>query len=165
MLIRSVFFFCQWLQTTQIGTAIRESVWQFAVIESVHILALVALVGSAVVLDLRLLGIGATYRSALQLAEQLIPVMLLAFCVMAATGILMFWSDPLRFYRSLAFWIKMVLLALAGLNALLFHLTTYRHLAKWDFAPKLPLRARFVAIVSLVLWVLIVFAGRGIAYL
>jgi hypothetical protein len=161
----TILSFCQWLQKTSIGTAIRESVWQFGFIESVHILALVGVVGAAVVLDLRILGVGTTYRSVSQIAKQMIPVMLATFAVNAITGVLMFWSDPMRFYQSIAFWIKLGLLALAGLNALLFHLTTYRHLDEWGTERALPRQARISAISSLTLWVLIVFAGRGIAYL
>ena len=162
----SILSFCQWLQKTPGGTAIRESVWQFAVIESIHILALVGVVGGAVILDLRILGKGATYRSVEQVAKQMIPIMLASFSVSAITGVLMFWSDPLRFYQSLAFWIKLGLLMLAGLNALIFHFAVYRRLGEWDqSAPKAPLNARIMAIASLTMWVLIVFAGRGIAYL
>jgi hypothetical protein len=161
-----VLVFCQWLQTTSIGTAIRESVWQFAVIESVHILALVGVVAGAAVLDLRLLGIVATDRPVRQVANQMIPLMILAFAVNAATGVLMFWSDPLRFYRSILFWVKLALLALAGLNALVFHFTLYRRLDQWDkVGSRPPTAVRITAATSLTLWVLIVFAGRGIAYL
>ena len=163
----SILSFCQWLQKTSGGTAIRESVWQFAVIESIHILALVGVVGGAAVLDLRVLGIGTTYRSIQQVAKQMIPVMLISFAVNAITGVLMFWSDPLRFYRSIAFWIKMALLILsAGLNALIFHFAVYRRIDEWgQAAARAPINARIMAIASLTIWVLIVFAGRGIAYL
>jgi hypothetical protein len=64
-------------------------------------------VGGAAVLDLRLLGIGATYRSVRQVATQMIPITIFAFAVNAATGVLMFWSDPLRLYRSILFWVKL----------------------------------------------------------
>lgn len=161
-----VLVFCQWLQITAIGTAIRESVWQFAVIESIHILALVGVVGGAAVLDLRLLGIVATDRPVRQVATQMIRVMIFAFAVNATTGVLMFWSDPLRFYRSILFWVKLALLAFAGLNALVFHFTLYRRLDQWDkVGSRPPTGVRIIAAISLTLWVLIVFAGRGIAYL
>jgi hypothetical protein len=58
----------------------------------------------------------------------------------------------------------MVLLALVGLNALIFHLTVYRRAAEWDDLPRAPLRARLAGLVSLVLWIGIIAAGRSIAY-
>jgi hypothetical protein len=58
----------------------------------------------------------------------------------------------------------MVLLLLAGLNALIFHLTVYRRAAEWDDMPVAPVRARLAGLVSLVLWIAIIAAGRSIAY-
>jgi hypothetical protein len=57
-----------------------------------------------------------------------------------------------------------VLLSLAGLNALIFHLTIYRRSAEWDGMPVAPMRARLAGLASLVLWIGIIAAGRSIAY-
>ena len=67
-------------------------------------------------------------------------------------------------YYSPAFRIKMVLLALAGLNALIFHLTIYRDVANWDPGSEPPARARLAGLLSLVFWIGVIAAGRAIAY-
>lgn len=155
----------QWFEATAIGTAVRDSDWLFPFIESVHMLGIVALVGTSVLLDLRLLGRGILrHRPASQLASRALPVMWVSFAVMFVTGVLMFLSEATRCYGSVAFWVKMVLLAAVGLNAMVFQLGPYRKIAGWESAAVAPRSARAAAWVSLTLWVCIVVAGRGIAY-
>jgi hypothetical protein len=67
-------------------------------------------------------------------------------------------------YHSPAFRIKMLLLALAGVNAVVFHRTVYRDAANWDPAAGVPGRARLAGLLSLVFWIAIIAAGRAIAY-
>ncbi len=52
----SILSTCQWLQDTDIGRSIRESIWMFPIIESTHVLALSISVGLLLVSDLRLMG-------------------------------------------------------------------------------------------------------------
>ena len=72
--------------------------------------------------------------------------------------------DPLRYYGNVFFRVKLVLLALAGLNALAFHLTTYRRAERWDEDPQVTATARLAGAVSLLLWSAIIVSGRLIAY-
>ena len=84
---------------------------------------------------------------------------------MVVTGSLMFSYEATRCYTSWFFRIKLVLLALAGLNALIFQFGAYRQVAAWDdTAAVAPRSARVAAWASLILWAFVVFAGRGIAY-
>ncbi len=83
---------------------------------------------------------------------------------MFVTGVLLFISMPLKCYHSIFFPIKMALLVLSGLNALLFHATIYRRMAEWDNDSVPPFQARLAGIVSLVLWVGVIAAGRNMAY-
>jgi hypothetical protein len=53
-----IFHYCEWLEATTIGSAIRNSSWLFPAIESVHVLGIIVLVGSTGLFDLRLLGKG-----------------------------------------------------------------------------------------------------------
>jgi hypothetical protein len=80
------------------------------------------------------------------------------------TGLLLFYSDPLRFYGNVFFRIKLVLLILAGLNAWVFHATVYLRVASWDHDATPPLGARAAGVASLVLWVGVITTGRMIAY-
>jgi hypothetical protein len=161
----SIFELCVWLEKTSVGTTIRESDWQFPVIESIHLLALTCLVSTSAAVDLRLLGVGAKREPVLQVLSRLLPVAWLGFAVAALTGALMFLSEATKCYASLFFRAKLVLLLLAGLNAFVFHTIAYPKIAKWDETGTTPTRAKIAAYVSLILWVCIIFAGRGIAYL
>jgi hypothetical protein len=161
-----IYQWCQWLESTSMGAGVRNSDWLFPVIESVHMLGIVLLVGATGLFDLRLLGRGPfRQQPASQVARQVMPWVWGSFAVMFVTGTLMFSSEATRCYQSWCFRAKMVLLVLAGLNAFIFQLGAYRQVAKWDEAVlKPPTGARVAAWTSLALWVVIVFAGRGIAY-
>jgi hypothetical protein len=128
-------------------------------------LGIVALVGTSMMLDLRLLNRGfLREQSASQVASRLLPVMWGSFAVMFVTGVLMFVSEATRCYDSTSFRIKMALLIVVGLNALVFHFAAYRKIDRWEMAPVTPYSARIAAWVSMTLWICIVVAGRGIAY-
>jgi hypothetical protein len=128
-------------------------------------LGIVALVGSSTLLDLRLLNRGLLQHDrASRVTSRLLPVMWASFAIMAVTGVLMFLSEATRCYESVAFRAKMILLVIVGLNAVLFHFTAYRKIDKWELVPSAPGTAKVAAWVSLVLWLGIIVAGRGIAY-
>jgi hypothetical protein len=83
---------------------------------------------------------------------------------MVITGALLFYAIPVRSYQSLWFRLKVIALILAGLNAFVFHSGIDRRVAEWDLAPTPPPAARRAGATSLVLWAIIVVAGRMIAY-
>jgi hypothetical protein len=160
-----IFHWCQWLENTSTGAAIRNSDWLFPVIEAIHVLGIVVLVGSTALFDLRLLGRGfMKQQSALQVGKQVMPWAWGSFALMFVTGVLMFSPEATKCYTSWFFRLKMGLLILAGLNALIYHFGAYRSIASWDGSGVVPAGARAAAWTGLILWVLIVFAGRGIAY-
>ena len=156
--------FCQWIQNTAFSTAIRDSIWLFPIIETTHVLALSLSVGTIAIVDLRLAGVAMRTMSVSQVLKQLLPLALGGFAVMFLTGVFLFTSQPLKCYHSIFFRIKMLLLILAGLNALIYQLTLYRSMAEWDTKAPPPLRVRLVGFVSLALWIAIVAAGRTMAY-
>jgi hypothetical protein len=153
---------CQWIQDTQVGTAIRESILVYPIILSVHLLALSVSVGMLVWFDLRLLGIKMRAQLVSEVYRQLMPWMLGGFFVMFVTGGLLFWALAARCYGNVYFRAKMMALLLAGLNALIYHLLTERTIADWDSAPVPPMRARLAGVFSIVLWAVIIGAGRKI---
>jgi hypothetical protein len=155
---------CQFLNDSSIGTQIRESIFVFPLIETVHVLAIALLVGTIAILDLRLLGIVLKSESVSELAAQILPVTWIGFGIMFVSGFLLFWAEAAKSYSNPAFRLKLVLLALVGLNPLVFHTTVYRKVADWDQSPVTPRRARATAILSLSLWAAIITAGRAIAY-
>jgi hypothetical protein len=154
----------QWMQDTQSSTAIRESQYVFPILEGIHLLGLAFMMGSVMMLDLRLVGVLWKNDTASKVKQQFLPITVVGFIVMIVTGLLLFWSEPLRCWDSQYFRIKLIALALAGGNALLFHSTVDRHIADWDTSSTPPARARWAGIVSLVLWTGVIFAGRYTAY-
>lgn len=155
---------CKWLQHTSVGTAVAESDWLFPFIETIHIWGIILLVGTTGVLDLRLLGFILTKQRVSELHGRLIRWTWTGFAVMFITGSLMFASEAAKMYTNGAFRFKMLLIVIAGLNALVFELTAFRHVANWDDAPRTPIGAKVAACVSLIAWVGVIAAGRWIAY-
>ncbi|HXQ25291.1 MAG TPA: DUF6644 family protein [Candidatus Acidoferrales bacterium] len=155
---------CRWLQHTSVGVAVSESLWLFPLVETIHIWGIILLVGTTGVLDLRLLGLILTKQPFSQLHKRLMRWTWTGFTVMFVSGGLMFVSEATKMYQNDAFRLKMLLILVAGLNALVFERITYRRVASWDDAAVTPLGAKFAGCVSLLVWVGVIAAGRWIAY-
>ena len=156
--------FLEWLGNTPWSIALLESFWVWPFLESTHVLTLGLFVGTAAMMDLRLLGV--TFRSApvSEFTSRMLPWTRGAFAVMVVTGLLIFYSSPVRYYHNIFFRMKVGLLILAGLNAWWFHSRTHRSVAKWDLDPIPPRAARIAGGTSLLVWAFIVISGRMIAY-
>ena len=159
----SVLEVCRWLESSAIGTDIRESLL-FPFIEGIHVLALSLSIGLVVITDLRLMGVVMRNRPASEIWSQFFPWMMSGFGVMFLTGSLLFWSHAMSAYHSAAFRTKLVLLILSGLNAAIYHVTIYRKLDQWDTSPIPPLQARLAGWTSLILWAGVITMGRIMAY-
>jgi hypothetical protein len=159
-----VFEICQWLDRTLVGTSIRESLWLFPIIETMHIFGIILLVGATSILDLRLMGLTFRDESVSKIAGRFIPWALAGFAVQIVTGSLLFTSEAAKMYGNPGFQIKMILIAVAGINALVFHSIAYQCVGRWEYDPVGPLSARAAGLISILLWFGIVAAGRWIAY-
>lgn len=148
---------CHWLEQTGVGTNLRESLWLFPAVETVHLLGMALLVGTTTAFDLRLLGWALREYDATEVRRRLLPWAWVGLAVQIATGMMLFASEAVKLYGNLAFRLKMVLLVLAGVNALLFHWTG-TGLARSGAGRKV------AACVSLLLWLGIVTAGRFIGF-
>jgi len=156
--------FCKGLEQTAVGSAVRESLWLFPVIETVHLLGMAALLGTVTVFDLRLLGWALPRQRVSELAKRLFPWSWAGFAVQVITGGLLFSSEAVHVYANPAFRVKMMLIILAGVHALVFHWTVYRNVAAWDEGDTLPLAARAAGLISILIWVGVVAAGRFIGF-
>jgi hypothetical protein len=156
--------FFEWLAATPWSVALRESLYVWPFVESTHVLSLGLFVGTTAMLDLRLLGLGFKRVPVSELTGRLLPWTRVGFAVMLTTGLLLFFATPVRYYQSIFFRIKVVLLILAGLNVWRFHSRVHRRVAQWDLDPVAPPAARVAAVVSLLAWAGVVIAGRLIAY-
>lgn len=153
------------IEALPFATAIAESTWMFPAIEVTHVLALVMVFGTIAMLDLRLLGVARRDTGVLTLTRETLTWTWACFIIAAITGGLMFASAAVRYSGLLPFQVKMVLLALAGLNMAWFHATTYRSVDQWDHLLPPPAAARFAGGLSLTLWTSIIIAGRWIGFL
>ncbi len=155
---------CHWLEQTSVGTAIRESLWLFPVIETVHIFGIILLVGGTSILDLRLMGLTFREEPVTKLAKRFLPWAWAGFIIQVTTGLLMFASEATKMYVNTAFQIKMLMILAAGVNAFVFHSLAYQSVGKWEKDPVAPLSARIAGLISILFWFGIVAAGRWIAY-
>jgi hypothetical protein len=152
-----------WLETTRLAGAMREWLWLYPAVEVVHILGFVLLVGAAALFDLRLLGV-ARHLPVTQIARFVLPWARRSLVLIAPTGLLMFAAHATEMATNPAFRLKLVLLVVAGLNALLFHRRAFRGVAGWNVSAGAPPAARGAALASLLLWTGVVTCGRLIAY-
>ena len=123
--------FLQWLESTSPAIAISESSWLFPGIESVHVLAIALVVGSITMVDLRLLDINLRERPVGELIAEVLPWTWTSFAVAVCSGALLFSSSATKYWGTVPFRAKMLLLALAGINMLVFHATIHRSVDIW----------------------------------
>ena len=154
----------EWLQGTGVAIQIRDGLYTFPVLESVHVVGLALVFGTIAILDLRLLGVASTHRAVSRVMADLLQWTWAAFAITALTGGLMFSTNALVYFHNTWFRAKMVLLVLAAVNMLAFELTARRSITKWDASPLTPRSAKIVATVSLVIWVGVIVAGRVIGF-
>ncbi len=152
-----------WMSATPVAQAMRDGVWLYPVVEIFHITGFAMLVGAVALFDMRLLGC-ARALPLRPLAAHLLPWAVASLLLIVPAGLLMFASQPADFLSNRTFLLKMALLAGAGVNAALFHLGPWRHVATWEVDVATPLQARLHAWLSLLLWVAIIACGRLLAY-
>ncbi len=152
------------IEYSKLGTTIAESLWMFPTIETIHVIALVTVVGTIAVMDLRLIGATSNRFAVTELSKDTLPWTWGAFCLAALTGGLLFVSKASSYMINPYFLWKLVLLALAGLNMMYFHFITYRTVEHWDRDASVPTAAKVAGILSLIFWVGVVFMGRMIGF-
>ncbi len=148
----------EWLQHTYLGETIRHSATLIASLEIVHLIGMALLLGTILMVDLSLLGLGIGGQPTSRIARELDAFTAIGLGIMLASGPLIFCSEAVKCYKTPAFWVKMALLALA----IAFHFTIHRRTTRAQ--PPVPSpRARMVAGLSLALWFGVALAGKGIA--
>jgi hypothetical protein len=154
----------RWIERWWISDAIRTVPYLYPVLESLHIAGIAALVGSAFAVDLRLFGVARNAVPVTIVTRYLLPISHAGFAVVAFTGLAMFIAVAWKVGTSAAISWKLALIAVAGVNILVFHLGAYQSVAQWDIGRPPPLAARTAALVSAATWVGVIVAGRFIAY-
>jgi hypothetical protein len=153
------------ISATALSRYFQDELWVVPTSQSIHILGLSVVLGCAVMISLRLLGVGAASgRSVSQLTDALVPWIYRALWVLLLTGAVQTIAEPLRQLGTTAFWLKMTMIPVAlGLTAAFAH-AVRRNRARWDSAATRPASAKVFALLSLGLWIGIIFCGRLIGY-
>ncbi len=139
--------FCSWLEHTPLSQAIQSAAWVVPAVQTIHILAIAAVMSSVLMLDLRLLGIVGSDQPLARATSRFRPVIWWTLPILLATGVVMIIGEPARSLANSVFQLKMLLLLAAIAVTAAFREGS-----------------RIIAVLSLSLWVGIVFAGRWIAY-
>jgi hypothetical protein len=152
------------LEDSGLAVSVRNSLYIFPFIESVHVMALGVVFGTILVVDLRVLGLASRQRPFTRMSAELLRITWGAFGVAALTGSLMFTTNARVYFHNTAFRVKMLLLILAALNMAIFHLTAGKKAAGWDTSASAPGIGKITAALSIALWVGIICSGRVIGF-
>lgn len=151
------------IEASWLGVTIRDVAWFFPTLETLHFMGLCVLFGSLMVIDLRLLGIARFIP--MGPAMSFVPISVGAFLVNLCSGIGFFCADPFNYYPNTGFRIKMLVILLAGLNALWFQFIEAPKIKNLPPGSPTTLTVKFIAALSLVLWIAVIVLGRMIPYL
>jgi hypothetical protein len=140
--------FFQWMNDLPFSKALGASVWQFATIQALHLVALAVFAGAVLIVDLRLMGVGVKERPVSEVARDAQPWLIWGFIALTVTGIPQMMQNAIREYFSFFFWLKMGFL----LVALIFTATVRRTVTLAADGRVGAMRAKVVGLVSIVLW-------------
>jgi hypothetical protein len=155
---------CEWLESTPLASVIQESAYGFPIIVAVHLFGLTLSVGTLLWVDLRLLGVTLRHLRVSEVYRGLAPWFFAGFAMMLVTGATLFTAFATLAYGNVFFRVKMASIALAGANAALLHFVTQRRSAEWDDAARPPFGVRAAGLISIMLWVTVMLAGRMMSY-
>ena len=153
--------FFRWLDQSAAGTAIRKSKVAFPIIELFHIFALTLLLGTTIVITLRLLNVVFKESSIVESWRDLRLINTWSIVVMLLSGSLLLSSEAVRMYENPSFRIKAVLLLCL---ALIYHFFIFLRVVRTEQVTITPFKRKMAAIGGLALWVGVGLAGRGIAF-
>jgi len=149
-----------WIENTRLGHGIRESKWTFTLSEVFHLFGLTLLLGTVLLLALRLFGFVLQRKTVAELARELMPLSLGGLTLTILTGTLLFTSEATKCWGNIAFRYKMLFLFLA----LLFQFTALQRVTRSDEQRFSPLARKITALVAVFLWFGVAIAGRAIAF-
>src|SRR5262245_45941745 len=152
--------FFEWCETTAIASAIKNSPWAFAVIESFHLLGLAVIGGAVLIVNLRLLGVAFRHQPVSQIARDAQPWFVGSLTAMLTTGVAMFLSEAVKCYYSESFSVMWASLMLT----FIFTFTVHRRVVIAEEAVMGPHRRKIVGLISLALWFTVAAAGRWIGF-
>ena len=155
--------FGTWLEATRLSTFVNSSPWIWAACETLHFIGLAVLIGTAGLLDLRLLGF--FRRLPLAPLRALLPWMIGAFALNLCTGFMFLAGSPFQYIHNIAFGLKLLFIVVAGVNALVFTATASRAALEVGPGMQVSVVGRVCGAVSLISWFAVVYFGRMLPYM
>jgi putative copper export protein len=152
--------FATWLQSTEFSLAIQTNTWITPTLQSIHIVAIGAISASVLMIALRVLGAMRADEPFGEVWRRFAPWIWASLIVLAATGALLTVGEPVREVSATSFWLKMALIVVGVAGVLSFRAAAGGGTVPRRFAP----RAQVIAVATLLVWTMVVFLGRAIAY-
>jgi hypothetical protein len=156
--------FCAWLQQTAFSQTLQNVEWIVPAVQTIHILAIGAVISSALIINLRLFGILAMDQPLARVSARYLRVIWCTLPVLLVTGSLLITAEPLRSIGSPAFQLKMALLVCVSIILLVYQSRLARTAPGATRSTEAPRRGAVLTVAALLLWIGIIFAGRWIAY-
>ena len=149
------------IEASALGAWMRDTLPAMQVVEATHVLAAVVVLGTVLIVDLRLLGLTDATRGVARISRETLPLTWIAFAIAVVTGALMFTTSAEVYFANAAFRLKALALLAAGLNMALFEFATVRRIADTGTPPR---AARIAGLLSVLLWAAVVLLGRWIGF-
>ena len=156
--------FLQRIESSAIASWIRDSLYAFPLIESSHVVGLTLVFGTIAIMDLRLLGVAWVERPFTKVKNDILKWTWLSFALTVTTGLLMFITNAMVYFNNTQFRSKMALIALSGINMLVFEFTSGRSMHHWTNDRTAPWAGRIAGALSLLMWIGVIFLGRWVGF-
>jgi hypothetical protein len=156
--------FTAWLSQTSLSLAIQSHEWVIPTVQSIHIIAIAAVLGSVFMIVLRILAWAGRDQTLVQTTARFGPWLSWGLYVLMVTGAVMIVGEPARQLLALSFWLKMGLVAIGTTMSLIFQRSLRRHEAYWESALVDQSHVKSLAVATFLVWVSVVVLGRLIAY-
>ena len=147
--------FCRWLQENSVIAFINGTAWTAAAMEIIHYFSMFILVGSMVIVDLRVLGLVGRRQDAAQLADRLFPWIWASLALNFLSGFFMYAGSAVSYYGNSVFYDKMIVILLA----IVANIIVQQKVRGWNELPAVPAWAKLIAVVSIGLWIGAIIAG------
>jgi hypothetical protein len=156
--------FSAWVESTAVNGMVQNVLWIIPTVQTVHILAIAAVLSSVTMISLRVVGLAGGMLSMSDTSRRFLPWLWVGLVTLAVTGVILIIGEPGRSLMSPVFQAKMAMLVVALAGAFYFAHTLRRNVATWETAASGRVRVRAAAVVTILLWFAIAIAGRWIAY-
>ncbi len=159
-----MFEFAHWLQSTSLSVTVQSVRWIIPLLQSIHILMIGVVFVSILMIALRVLGRLRMDETFAEVWHRFAPWMWSGLVVMGVTGLILVIGEPVREFTSTSFWLKMALLLSGVVSTVAFSRSVWTARPGGERAAEFSSGARSAAVVTVVLWLAIIFLGRAIAY-